>query len=313
MIRFVFIAALLALPSSAHCGPLPFDSRVLDSVVSVLPVWRGRRDGGDEPEATAVAVLPGGKLATNLHVVARAVSLSVRLADGRILPAKIAGRDPATDIALLKIAEDLPLLPVRTEPSLGEPVCAVGNQFGLGLSVTCGVVSAVQRTGTGFNPIEDFIQTDAALNPGSSGSALVDSKGRLVGLVSAIFTKRSDANIGVNFAMSSRLLMRVVGDLDAYGRVRRAEPGLRMEQLSRAAREKQTGVRVVSVTPGSDAARAGLLTDDIITAIAGRKLHKQSDAISAIQLHEFDESFTVTLDRNGRRLEVKMRLQKPSQ
>ncbi|MFP6756992.1 MAG: trypsin-like peptidase domain-containing protein [Alphaproteobacteria bacterium] len=309
MIRIAVLIAFLAAASCGSGASTRFDTRILESVVSVLPIWRGRRSGGDEPEATAVAILRDGRLATNLHVVARAVSLSVRLSDGRIIPAEIIGRDTATDIALLKIAEDLPVLPVRTDPRLGEPVCAVGNQFGLGLSVTCGVISALQRTGTGFNPIEDFIQTDAALNPGSSGSALVDSSGKLIGLVSAIFTKNSDANIGVNFAVSSRLLMRVVQDLDAFGQVRRGDPGLRVAVLPMAARATQAGVTVTARTPAGAAERAGIQIGDVITAIAGRVIRKPSDATTAFQLHRLGEPITVTLFRDGRLLKVTMRLE----
>ena len=147
------------------------------------------------------------------------------------LAAEIIGRDPLTDIALLKIDMDLPLLIPGPEPALGDKVCALGNPSGLGLSLSCGVVSALHRTGTGFNPMEDFIQTDAAVNPGGSGGALLDGDDRLVGLVSAIFTKDSDANIGVNFAASHALVMRVTEDLAAHGRVIRGKSGLRVEDL----------------------------------------------------------------------------------
>ncbi len=178
-------------------------------------------------------------------------------------------------------------------------MCAVGNAFGLGLSVTCGVVSAVHRTGTGFNPVEDFIQTDAAINPGGSGGALVDAEGRLVGLVSAIFTKRSDANIGVNFAASLRLVMRVVADLKEHGRVRRGKSGLRVEDLTDAERATLAGARIVGVTPGGAAAQAGLAGGDIITALAGRPVAKASDVSGAIYLHRPGEPFRVTVLRDG--------------
>src|SRR5690606_40595555 len=133
-------------------------------------------------------------------------SISVRLPDGHHVPAEVVGRDAATDLALLRVEAELPPLPLAPDPALGAPVCAVGNQFGLDLSVTCGVVSALHRAGTGFNPVEDFVQTDAVVNPGASGGALVDGEGRLVGLLSAIFTMESDANIGVNFAASAALV-----------------------------------------------------------------------------------------------------------
>ncbi len=199
-----------------------FPRRVLDSVVSVLPEWPDAGARPEEPEGSAVAILPGGYLATNVHVLGRAEKVTVRYPDGRLAAADIVGQDPLTDIALLRVDRNLPVLPVAPGPALGEPVCTVGNQFGLGLSVTCGSVSALHRTGTGFNPIEDFVQTDAVVNPGGSGGALVDRQGRLVGLISAIFTKDSDANIGINFAASTALVLRIVEDLAKHGRVLRS-------------------------------------------------------------------------------------------
>ncbi|MDX1575053.1 MAG: trypsin-like peptidase domain-containing protein, partial [Kiloniellales bacterium] len=263
------VFALFAAPAFG------FEARVLDSVVSVLPLWPGHKLGGSPgtppgsaPEATAVAVLPGGLLATALHVVDRAEEITVRLADGRRAAAEFVAGDRASDIALLRIAIDLPVLEVGAEPALGAPVCAVGNAFGLDLSVTCGVVSATRRSGVGFNSVEDFIQTDASVNPGASGGALVDGEGRLVGLLSAIFSKEVDADIGVNFAVSSALLMRVVEDLAAHGRVLRPRSGFRVEDLNPADASQAVGVRVVAVTPGGAGAAAGLAEGDLLTAIA---------------------------------------------
>ena len=156
---------LLAGPAAA------FPAEVLQSVVSVLPDWPSDVPFPERPEGSGTVVLPGGYIATNLHVLGRATAVNVRLHDGRVLPAEIVGGDPPTDIALLKIALDLPLLVPGPEPAFGDRVCALGNPFGLGLSLSCGVVSATRRTGTGFNPIEDFIQTDTAVNPGGSGGA----------------------------------------------------------------------------------------------------------------------------------------------
>ena len=208
-------------------------------------------------------------------------------------------RDGLTDIALIRVGLDLPVPEMGPEPALAAPVCAVGNAFGLDLSVTCGVVSAVHRTGTGFNPVEDFIQTDAAINPGGSGGALVDARGRLVGLVSAIFTKGSDANIGVNFAASLRLVMRVATDLKEHGRVRRGKSGLRVEDLTDAARATMAGARITRVTPGGAAELAGLAAGDVVTAIGGRRIAKASDVTGAMYLHRPGESAGVTVLRNG--------------
>jgi S1-C subfamily serine protease len=122
-----------------------------ESVVSLLPEWPGAGSRPKEPEGTAVAVMPGGYLATNDHVIGRARKIKIRLADGRVLPAEIIGRDTLTDIALIKAPIDFPVLPIGGNPGLGQSVCAIGNQFGMGLSITCGVASALHRTGTGFN------------------------------------------------------------------------------------------------------------------------------------------------------------------
>lgn len=184
------------------------------SVVTVEPTWPGhKRPGfgapkGTAPEGSGVVILEPGLIATAAHVVARATSVTIRDSEGNRVDAEIVAIDVPADIALLRTDTKLvPLTIAPQRPPTGAHVCAIGNAFGLDLSITCGIISARARSGIGFNPIEDFIQTDAAVNPGASGGALVDEDGRLVGLVSAIFTKQSDANAGVNFAISADLLM----------------------------------------------------------------------------------------------------------
>ncbi len=303
------ILGLSAPPSQA------LDSKVLESVVSVLPLWPGRGQGEsgssdrlDEPEGTAVAIQSGGYLVTALHVIGRAKEISVRLSDGRVLDASVLGRDPATDLAVLRIDEDLPVPEFGTRPGLASPVCAIGNQFGLDLSVTCGVVSATRRSGVGFNAVEDFIQTDAVVNPGASGGALVDPDGRLVGILSAIFTKDSDADIGVNFAVSLELTLRVVADLIAHGRVIRARSGLHVRDLTRAERRTAAGARVIRVSPGSVADRAGLQPDDLVISVAGRRIRQASDVTSAIQLHRPGETVSLHIRRRNELLSLTLEL-----
>jgi S1-C subfamily serine protease len=255
---------------------LAFAPEILGSVASVILVWQGQNRGEsgkpwEEPEGTAVAIKPGGYLVTNYHVIRRAVSVSVRRADGQILPAEVIGGDPLTDLALIKVAEDLVVPPPAPEPELGAPVCTVGNQFGLGLSVTCGVVSAVHQTGIGFNAIEDFIQTDAEVNPGASGGALLDKEGRLVGVLSAIFTKDTDANLGVNFAASLRLVMRVVDDLIVHKRVVRGRSGLRVADVA----EQHRGRRVAAAT------RQKTAPSELLTGIASKHSNQPGPAGAA--------------------------------
>ncbi len=300
-IAFAFMGCFLANCTVASPPVFRFSPDVLDSVVGVVPEWRGAapRSRAERPEVTAVAVLPGGYLATNVHVIGDAERLKVRLADGRMLAAGLVGIDRLSDIALIRAPLDLPVLEIGAAPALGGRVCAIGNQFGLGLSVTCGVVSAVHRSGVGFNPIEDFIQTDAVVNPGGSGGALVDGEGRLVGLVSAIFTKDSDANIGVNFAASMRLVMRVVEDLAKHGRVLRGKSGLMVADLGIGERAELVGARIVRVDQGGAAQSAGLAVGDVIVSVGGRAIRKASGVTSALHMHRIGEPFAVGFVRGG--------------
>lgn len=212
---FTAILILLSAAPSAWADHAEKAWRVASpSVVTVEPTWPGyKRPGfgapkGTAPEGSGVVILEPGLIATAAHVVARATSVTIRDAAGNRVDAEIVAIDVPADIALLRTNTKLVPLTIAPErPPTGAHVCAIGNAFGLDLSITCGIVSARARSGIGFNPIEDFIQTDAAVNPGASGGALVDEDGRLVGLVSAIFTKQSDANAGVNFAISADLLM----------------------------------------------------------------------------------------------------------
>ncbi len=279
-----------------------------ESVVSLLPEWPGAGSRPKEPEGTAVAIMPGGYMATNDHVIGRARKIKIRLADGRVLPAEIIGRDTLTDIALIKAPIDFPVLPIGKNPGLGQSVCAIGNQFGMGLSMTCGVASALHRTGTGFNEIEDFIQTDAVVNPGGSGGALIDGQGRLIGLVSAIFTTDSDANLGVNFAASMKLVMRVVTDLKQHGRVIRGKPGFGVRDLSLAERRTGAGAAVDRMDRGGAAIEAGLEVGDVVIKISTRTIKKASDVPSAIHMARSGDSIEVTFLRSDQRQTVTLKL-----
>ena len=281
------IAAAFMLLATQHAMALPSDT--LERVVSVLPLWPGHSRGGsgdplaDAPEGSGVSI-GNGYIATAGHIVDRATEITVRLADGRLSDAEIVGIDRSTDIAVLRVKAVLPAFAYAPPPAPGGQVCAIGNQFGLDLSVTCGVVSAVNRAGIGFNDIEDFIQTDATINPGHSGGALVDRNGRLVGMISAIFTRDTDADIGVNFAISAQLLDRVTNDIITYGRVVRSTPGLRVVPLDDATRTRWAGVRVAGLAADT-AQSSGLKVGDIITHIANRSVRSEADVISAFQLH----------------------------
>ena len=296
---------LAAIPARA------FQPEIMDSVVAVVPHWPGfppAGSGREAPEGTAVAVLPGGYLATNAHVLGKAERVDIRLADGRLVAAEIVGRDAPTDLALLKAPGRFPVPEMAPAPALGAKVCAVGNQFGLGLSVTCGVVSASRRSNAGFNPIEDFIQTDASVNPGGSGGALVDAEGRLVGLVSVIFTKKGDANIGVNFAASAALVGRVAADLRDHGRVLAADAGFRVARLGAEARRRHSGARVVKVRRGGPALAAGLQAGDIVTRVAGRAVIHPGDVAATLYLKRPGDTVEIAYLRDGAAATLELRL-----
>lgn len=275
-------AALAPLPAGA------FSETALEKTVSVLPVWPGKPQGGTgaptgaAPEGTGISIAPGGLIATAYHVIEPAERIDVRLADGRIFGAEVLGADPSSDIALLRIPVDLPVFETSPDVPLASQACIIGNAYGLDLSVTCGVVSALNVSRAGFNPVEDFVQTDAAANPGSSGGALVDAEGRLIGMVSAIFAARADTNIGVNFAVSSPLLLRVVEDLRASGSVSYVSPGWGLDVLTREDLQKRAGVAIVRLDPDGPAARAGLQTGDQLTRIGTRSVRDPRDVLSAL-------------------------------
>ncbi len=311
--RLLLAPVLLAALVCARPGPVDaLPAKTLESVVSVLPVWPGRPQGGAgkpagaAPEGSGVVLRPG-LVATAWHVIEPARRIDIRLSDGRILPARLLARDAASDIALLRVDARLPPIGIAPAPQLAQPVCAIGNTFGLGLSVTCGVVSALNVTDAGFNPVEDFVQTDAAANPGSSGGALVDRQGRLVGMMSAIFASDGDTNIGVNFAVSTELLMRVVEALIAGGRVEYPAPGWR---LAAAARDRRAGIAapaVRAVDENGPAASAGIRPGDAILSIGPRRVRTPRDAIAALAVIRHPGApVAIGLLRGGREIVVPM-------
>ncbi|MBB3066880.1 S1C family serine protease [Limibacillus halophilus] len=300
---------LLLLPSALVFGlktTVAFEDRFLNSVVSVLPTWpqNAGQQRLEEPEGSGFAYASGGIVATAWHVVGQATAIRVRLADGRQFPAEVIAGDPLSDIALLRVPVDLPVPERAAPPPLGAKVCAVGNAFGLDLSVTCGVLSASGRTGIGFNVVEDFLQTDAAVNPGASGGALFDEQGRLIGLLSAIFTKESDANIGVNFAVSVALLERVAEELLGNGKVRYRSLGLKAE--AEITGDGMPALRIVGLLPDGPAAKAGLQAGDRLLAAAGQPLRSEAALLRAVQLLSGGEVLSLVFLRDGERRDLQV-------
>jgi len=300
-LAILFISLLGLVPGSLFWGAaLALDvNAVLPSVVSVLPQMPPGAGNAREPEGSGVVILDGTKIITASHVLGRTKHILIRSHEGKILKARLKGRDLASDLALLEINEPLVPLKFGGEAKLGSRACAIGNTFGFGLTVTCGVVSGVHKAGMGFNPVEDFVQTDAAVNPGASGGALVDDKGGLIGILSAIFAKTSDTNIGMNFAVSAPLAKRVALDLNTKGHARRQPSGLRLARFPTKGDIGTEAAIVVRVRPGLPAAVAGVGVGDKIIMAAGRRVRKPADFVSALALSPSGADLEVKLHPSG--------------
>lgn len=278
-----------------------------NSVVSVLPNWPPNLKRNEEPEGSGVVLLDGRIIATSDHVIGPAKSVLVRTLQGTVLEAEIVLRDPMSDIALLKIDQPLSSIKIANSYNIGETACAIGNSFGLNISLTCGVVSATQVSGVGFNRIEDFVQTDAAVNPGMSGGALVNQNGELIGLLSAIFTKVSDANLGVNFAVSAQLLSRILNDYASKGRVARIEPGIRVRPSLKLGEVGIGGALVVGMDEQSQEAEGGVRLGDVILHFNGRRINRAGAYVAALALVEKGRITTMNVLRNGRSQNLRLK------
>jgi len=280
--RALFWVAFFSFGQAVVSGPAQAQSALIyNSVVSVLPQWSNPASRAAEPEGSGIVVLDGRTILTARHVINNALSIAVRTSDGRVLKAEVVGQDVLTDLAVLAIKETLAPLSFGRDAEVGERACAIGNAFGLGLSMTCGVVSATNKAGVGFNPIEDFIQTDAAVNPGASGGALVARDGSLLGILSAIFTKETDANIGVNFAVSSALAKIVAVTLVKDGKVNWQFSGLKLGLAVSRGDVGTLGAVVKNIRPGSPGEQAGLKIGDVILQLGHRRIKKPAEFKSA--------------------------------
>jgi serine protease Do len=234
-------------------------------------------------EGSGVIVSSDGYIVTNNHVVDGATELNVSLADKRELKARVIGKDAKTDIALIKVdAKDLPhaTLGSSANVEVGDIALAIGNPFGLGQTVTMGIISATGRGGLGIEEYEDFIQTDASINPGNSGGALVNTKGELIGINTAILS-RSGGNQGVGFAVPMDMVRQVMTQLKDKGVVTRARLGLYFQELtpslaSTLGVKASKGAVVTDVVPDGPAAKAGLQKEDVIIAMNGKDIDGRS-------------------------------------
>ncbi len=248
-----------------------------------------------------------GYILTNHHVVANADLIQISTLTGETLDATVVGSDAATDIAVIKVDPDhLTELPIGESDlvEVGDFVIAIGNPFGLGHTVTSGIVSALGRTGISQNGYEDFIQTDASINPGNSGGALVNMNGELVGINSAIIS-RTGGNVGIGFAVPSEIARSIMRQILDFGEVRRGLLGVSIQtidkEIARAlGTEVESGALVSAIEPGSAAEDAGLEVDDIIIRVNDEAIDNSRELANAIGLKGSGEKVEIEFVRNGR-------------
>jgi serine protease Do/serine protease DegQ len=318
-----------ALPSLAplvkSASPAVVNIRVSQTVQSSSPYgdemfrrFFGLPDipGGSREVASAgsgvIVDAENGYILTNHHVVDGADKIEVYLFNEDSLEAEVVGSDAATDIAVLKVEpRDLVEIPIgdSSEAEVGDFVIAIGNPFGLGNTVTSGIISAVGRTGISpvslgrGQAIEDFIQTDASINPGNSGGALVNMKGELVGINSAIIS-RTGGNIGIGFAVPSAIARSIMSQILDFGEVRRGLLGVSIQTIDEESAkalgaEVDRGALVSDIQPGSAAEEAGLQVDDIIVKVDNKKIDDSRALANAIGLKGFGDHVKIELLRNG--------------
>ena len=259
-----------------------------------------------------------GLVITNHHVIKNAAQVIVTLKDRRQLPATIVGADPATDIAVLKIdAPNLTAMKLGDSDHLnvGDFVVAIGNPFGLGQTVTSGIVSALGRSGLNIEGYEDFIQTDASINPGNSGGALINLRGELIGINTAIIGP-SGASVGIGFAVPVNMARGVMTQLVRFGEVRRGRLGIDFEDLAPDAAAvlklpTADGALISTVQPDSPAAKAGLRRGDVVLAFNGRPVRSGPDLRNRLGLTPVGENIELTVFRDGNKLTVKLQIAPP--
>jgi serine protease Do/serine protease DegQ len=249
-----------------------------------------------------------GYIVTNAHVIENATEITVTLLDNRSLTAKVVGKDEGSDVAVLQVpASGLTAIPIADsdKTEVGDFVVAIGNPFGLGHTVTSGIVSALGRSGINPEGYEDFIQTDASINPGNSGGALVNLNGQLVGINSAILS-RTGGNIGIGFAIPANMMKTVMNQLVKHGEVRRGVLGVNIQTLtpdiaeSMGAAGNTQGALVSQVVEGSAAEKAGIKAGDIVTAVNGKPVKDAAGLRNTIGLLSIGERVDIALLRDGK-------------
>ncbi|MWJ26842.1 Do family serine endopeptidase [Halomonas sp. ZH2S] len=326
-----------AAPLSSIQGPVSYADAVNQAAPAVVNIYSSRiveRDqhplmsdpffqqffGGDDTTnqqrmlsslGSGVIVSQDGYVLTNHHVISGADEIQVALRDGRETLAEVIGTDPESDLAVLRIPlESLPSITLAdsTAVAVGDVALAIGNPFGVGQTVTMGIISATGRNHLGLNAYEDFIQTDAAINPGNSGGALVNAEGALVGINTAIFS-RSGGSQGIGFAIPANLAHSILDELVTQGRVIRGWLGIEAQALSRELAASfglrvPQGVIVSSVVEGGPAAEAGLQPGDVLLEVDGRPIMDAPTTMSEVASIPPGTTLPLTVVRNGERLQI---------
>nr|WP_218946313.1 trypsin-like peptidase domain-containing protein [Acinetobacter sp. YH12206] len=260
---------------------------------------------------SGVIVRPDGYILTNNHVIEQADQIVVALQDGRRAEAKVIGTDPDTDLAVIKIElENLPVLPFKLSGNeVGDVVLAIGNPFGVGQTVTQGIISATGRSDLGINTYEDFIQTDAAINPGNSGGALIDVSGNLIGVNTAIFSQ-SGGSLGIGFAIPAKICQQILNSILKDGRVIRGWLGISLVPPTQAdvLAPRQTGVVVADVLKNGPAANAGLKIGDRIVKVNDEEITSTSHLINYVALQAPNSEIKVEVIRGQETLDLNVKV-----
>ena len=287
-------------------------------------------DGGNQPQQQQKFMALGsgvvidaakGYVVTNNHVVDNANSIKVQLSDGRKFDAKVVGKDPRSDIALIQIQDPKNLTAIKLADSdalrVGDYTVAIGNPFGLGETVTSGIVSALGRSGLNVENYENFIQTDAAINRGNSGGALVNLNGELIGINTAILAP-DGGNIGIGFAIPSNMVKNLTDQMVKFGQVKRGELGIMgtelNSELAKAMKvDAQRGAFVSQVMPNSSAAKAGIKAGDVITSLNGKAISSFAALRAQVGTMPVGSKISLGLLRDGKPVTVELELQQSSQ
>ena len=288
----------------------------------IFKFFFGDQPPDEEPSSSlgsGVLVSPEGIILTNHHVINDADDIDVALSDGRKVKAKIIGSDPETDIAVLKI--DVKKLPTPItlgkidSVHVGDVVLAIGNPFGVGQTVTSGIVSAMGRDHVGINTFENFIQTDAAINPGNSGGALIDTRGNLIGINTAIYSNNG-GSMGIGFAIPVNLAKQVMESIISNGGVTRGWIGVEPQNLSKELIESMgltsnaQGVLLSGILEGGPADRAGAKPGDVLTAVNGQPIKDVRELLSKVSELKPGADATISALRKNKELELKIQIGK---